>query len=111
MLLSAWAHRLDASLGAIEARGSPEADALEAIGVAAAAAARRLDPGPLWEFVAGASGGLLVSNRSCRLTSILGKKIPLRFPPEEVNAAGTRSAGRARPTMARGPRVRGTRRR
>jgi hypothetical protein len=66
-LFSTWAHRLDAGLGAIEARGSPEADALEAIGVAAAAAARRLGPSPVWAFVAGASGGLLLANTSCPL--------------------------------------------
>jgi len=67
VLFSVWAHRFDASLGPIRARGSPEADALEAIGVAAAAAARRLGPGPLWGFAAGASGGLLLSNTSCPL--------------------------------------------
>lgn len=61
------AHRLDAELGPVEPRGSPPADALEAIGVAAAAAARRLGPAPLWEFVAGASGGRLLSNTSCPL--------------------------------------------
>ena len=64
---STWAHRFDAGLGAIEARGSPAADALEAIGVAAAAAARRLGPSPVWGFVAGASGGLLLANTSCPL--------------------------------------------
>ena len=67
VLFSSWAHHFDASLGAIEARGSPETDALEAIGVAAAAAGRRLGPGPLWSFVAGVSGGLLLSNTSCPL--------------------------------------------
>jgi len=66
-LFTTWAHHFDAGLGAIEARGSPEADALEAIGVAAAAAARRLGPSPLWSFVAGASGGLLLCNTSCPL--------------------------------------------
>ena len=66
-LFSTWAHHLDAGLGAIEARGSPAADALEAIGVAAAAAAARLGPSPVWAFVAGASGGLLLSNTSCPL--------------------------------------------
>ena len=65
---SSWAHRFDAGLGAIEARGSPAADALEAIGVAAAAAARRLGPSPVWGFVAGASGGLLLANTSCPLS-------------------------------------------
>jgi transposase-like protein len=66
-LFSTWAHHLDASLGAIRARGSPPADAMEAIGVAAAAATRRLGPGSLWGFVAGVSGGLLLSNTSCPL--------------------------------------------
>ncbi len=66
-LFSTWAHDLDGSLGAIRARGSPPADALEAIGVAAAAAARRLGPGALWGFAAGVSGGLLLSNTSCPL--------------------------------------------
>ncbi|HEY6378630.1 MAG TPA: helix-turn-helix domain-containing protein [Candidatus Dormibacteraeota bacterium] len=61
------AHDLDASLGAVEARGSPAADALEAIGVAGAAAARRFGPAPLWGFVAGASGGLLLANTNCDL--------------------------------------------
>jgi hypothetical protein len=67
LLFTALAHRLDPELGPIEARASPEADALEAIGVAAAAATRRLGPGQLWEFVAGASGGLLLANTSCPL--------------------------------------------
>jgi hypothetical protein len=67
LVFTTWAHRFDAGLGAIESRGSPEADALEAIGVAAAAAARRLGRAPLWAFVAGTSGGLLLSNTSCPL--------------------------------------------
>jgi len=67
VLFSTWAHRLDAGLGPLRPAGSAEADALEAIGVAAAAAARRLGPAPLWAFVAGASGGLLLSNTSCPL--------------------------------------------
>lgn len=62
-----WAHRLDPGLGAIEPRGSPAADALEAIGVAAAAAARGLNPTPPWWFVAGVSGGRLLSNANCPL--------------------------------------------
>ncbi len=66
-LFTTWAHHFDAGLGAVEARGSPEADALEAIGVAALAAARRLGPSPLWSFVAGVSGGLLLCNTSCPL--------------------------------------------
>jgi hypothetical protein len=64
VLFSSWAHRLDASLGPIAAGGSPVTDALEAIGVAFGAAGRRLGPGSLWSFVAGVSGGLLLSNTS-----------------------------------------------
>lgn len=67
VLFTMWAHHLDAGLGAICARGSPPADALEAIGVAAAAATRRLGPSPLWAFAAGVSGGMLLSNTSCPL--------------------------------------------
>lgn len=64
---AALAHRYDPQLPPIEPRGSPCADALEAIGVAAAAAVRLLGPAPLWDFVAGASGGRLLSNTSCPL--------------------------------------------
>ena len=63
-LFTTWAHDLDASLGPIGGGRSTEADALEAIGVAASAAARRLGPAPLWQFAAGVSGGRLLSNTS-----------------------------------------------
>lgn len=66
-LFTSWAHHFDAQLGPIGARDSPEADALEAVGLAAAAAAARLGPSPLWVFVSGVSGGLLLSNTSCPL--------------------------------------------
>lgn len=56
------AHALDPELGSICPRGSPAADALEAIGMAAAAAARRLGPAASpWQFAAGATGGLLLA--------------------------------------------------
>jgi hypothetical protein len=58
------AHRWDAELGPIEPRATAALDALEAMGVAAAAAVRRFGPTPLWELVAGASGGRLLSNTS-----------------------------------------------
>ena len=61
----ALAHRLDPGLAPLQPRGSPPLDALEAIGAAAAAAARRFGPAPLWPFVSGASGGRLLSNTSC----------------------------------------------
>jgi hypothetical protein len=56
------AHGLDPALGPICPRGSPAADAVEAIGVAAAAATRRLGPAASpWQFAAGATGGLLLA--------------------------------------------------
>lgn len=58
------AHRWDAELDPIEPRSSTVLDALEAIGVAAAAAVRHFGPTPLWTLVAGASGGRLLSNTS-----------------------------------------------
>lgn len=62
-LFAALATNYDPELGPIEPRGSPEADAVEAIGVAAAAAARRHGPCPLGAFVAGASGGRLLQHQ------------------------------------------------
>jgi hypothetical protein len=60
--LAAW---LDPSAAAPQPRGSPLVDAVEAIGVAAGAAARRLGAhaGP-FQFASGASGGRLLCNTS-----------------------------------------------
>ena len=58
------AHEWNPEQGAVGARKTPELDALEAIGVAAQAAERRFGPEPLWQLVAGASGGRLLSNTS-----------------------------------------------
>ncbi len=58
---TALAYALDPSLGAIEPRASPLADALEAVAVAAGAAARAFGPSPLWRFAAGASQGRLLA--------------------------------------------------
>lgn len=60
----AVAHGIDRDLGRIEPRGSPTADTLEAIGVAAAAAARRFGRSPVWWFAAGVSAGRLLANTS-----------------------------------------------
>lgn len=60
----ALAHRLDPLLGPVAPQATLCRDALEAIGVAAAAAARSLGPSPLWWFVSGATGGRLLSNTS-----------------------------------------------
>jgi hypothetical protein len=60
--LAAW---LDAQAGPVEPRGSPLVDAVEAIGTAAVAAARRFGPGVgPWEFASGATGGRLLCNTS-----------------------------------------------
>ena len=63
--LALW---LDPSVEAPEPRGSPLADAVEAIGIAAVAAARRLGstgpasaPGGPWRLAAGATGGRLLA--------------------------------------------------
>jgi Domain of unknown function (DUF6431)/Homeodomain-like domain len=56
------AHALDPELGPICPRGSPVADGVEAIGMAAAAAARWLGPAASpWQFAAGAAGGGLLA--------------------------------------------------
>jgi Domain of unknown function (DUF6431) len=61
---TALAYRLDPELGPITARGSPLADAVAAVGVAAAAAVRRWGPAEPWMVAAGASGGWLLGNTS-----------------------------------------------
>jgi hypothetical protein len=54
------AHELDPELAPVQPHGQPAADALEAIGVAARAAARCVGPAPPWWVAAGASGGWLL---------------------------------------------------
>jgi hypothetical protein len=51
---------LDPVLGPITARGSVLADAVEVMGLAAAAWVRRFGPRPPWEFVSKVSGGVLL---------------------------------------------------
>jgi hypothetical protein len=54
---------LDPRAGPIQPRGSPLGDAVESIGAAAVAAARRFGPGVgPWEFASGATGGRLLCN-------------------------------------------------
>jgi hypothetical protein len=55
---------LDPSLGPVVPRASPEADALEAIVLAAQGAVRRFGPAPVWWFASGATGGRLLANTS-----------------------------------------------
>lgn len=60
-----WAVALDPMLAPIVPAGSVFADALEAVGVAAAAAVRRLGPRPAWQFASAVTAGRLLSNTSC----------------------------------------------
>jgi len=60
-----WATALDPMLGVIVAGGSAFADAVAAIGVAAAAAVRRFGPRPAWSLASVLTGGALLSNTSC----------------------------------------------
>lgn len=53
-------HALDPLAGPIAACASGFADAVEVVGLAAAAAARRFGPRPPWQFASAASGGLLL---------------------------------------------------
>jgi hypothetical protein len=68
---AAVAYGLDRDLGRIEPRGSPMADVLEAIGVAAAAAGRRFGPSPVWWFASGASAGRLLANTSSPFAAVV----------------------------------------
>jgi hypothetical protein len=62
---TALAHDLDPLLGPIRTAGSALGDAVEAVGVAARAAALRLGPVDPWQFAASASSGRLLCNTSC----------------------------------------------
>ena len=53
-------HVLDPGVGAVTPTGSVFADALDVLGLAAAAATRLFGPRPAWKFAASASGGLLL---------------------------------------------------
>lgn len=59
------AYLLGANLAVVEPRASPAGDALEAIGVAAQAAAGRFGAMPVWWFASAATGGRLLSNTGC----------------------------------------------
>lgn len=53
-------HALDPQAGPIAVNASVVGDAVEVLGLAAAAAARRFGPRPPWQFASAASGGLLL---------------------------------------------------
>jgi hypothetical protein len=48
----------------LEPQSTPLEDALNVMGVVVAAAVQQIGPGPLWHFVAGATGGVLLCNTS-----------------------------------------------
>lgn len=59
---TAWAHRFDPRLGPVLPAGSPVADAVEAVGVAARAASLRLGPRAAWSWASALTAGRLLSN-------------------------------------------------
>ena len=61
VLFTVLLHALDPSAGPLALTGSGFADAVEALGRAAAAAVARLSPIPPWEFASRATGGLLLA--------------------------------------------------
>jgi hypothetical protein len=60
VLFTGLLHALDATAAAVVPTGSVFADALDVLGLAAAAAARLFGPRPVWQFASAASGGLLL---------------------------------------------------
>jgi hypothetical protein len=77
--LAVW---LDSSVDAPQPRGSPLGDAVEAIGIAAVAAARRFGssgPGGAWRLAAGATGGRLLAPLALGTSIVSSNTSPL-FP-------------------------------
>ena len=60
VLFTVLLHALDAGAGAVAVTASVFTDALEVLGLAAAAAARLFGPRPAWQFASAASGGQLL---------------------------------------------------
>jgi len=60
VLFTVLLHELDASAPALPVTGSVFTDALQSLGLAAAAAARLFGPRPAWQFASAASGGRLL---------------------------------------------------
>lgn len=61
VLFTGLLHALDPVAAPLPAGGSVLVDAVEVLGRAAAAAARRLGPRPVWEFASVATGGRLLA--------------------------------------------------
>ena len=69
VLFTALLHALDASAPAVPVTESGFADALQSLGLAAAAAARLFGPRSAWQFASAASGGLLLGPSSLPRTA------------------------------------------
>lgn len=69
VLFTALLHALDASAAAVGVTSSVFTDALQVLGLAAAAAARLFGPRPVWQFASAASSGLLLGPRLAANTS------------------------------------------
>ena len=72
VLFTRLLHALDPQAGPMTPRGSVFADALEALGRAAAAGVRRLSPRPPWEFASWASAGLLLAPPAAKTRTFAG---------------------------------------
>jgi hypothetical protein len=69
VLFTGLLHALDPAVAAATPTGSVFGDALDVLGLAAAAAARLFGPRPAWQFAASASGGLLLGRSPAAHTS------------------------------------------
>ena len=69
VLFTALLYALDASAAAVGVTSSVLIDALQVLGLAAAAAARLFGPRPAWQFASGATAGLLLGPRSMARTA------------------------------------------
>jgi hypothetical protein len=69
VLFTGLLHALDPTVATVTPTGSVFGDALDVLGVAAAAAARLFGPRPAWQFAASASGGLLLGRGPSANTS------------------------------------------
>jgi hypothetical protein len=69
VLFTGLLHALDACAVAVPVTGSVFVDALEVLGLAAAAAARLFGPRPVWQFASAASAGMLLGPRLAANTS------------------------------------------
>jgi len=70
VLFTKLLHALDPAVEVVTPAGSLFADAVEVVGLSAAAAARMFGPGPAWQFASSASSGLLLAPSPRRPTRV-----------------------------------------